>query len=105
MSFKEQDKIALSDDEMNQVIGGFSLDFLVAGTGGGMARTMEQTVIPGKGMQATTLEGRRQGAGLQGATLQGGKKLCLKCGATLSGPVCGKCGWSALTASGGSVML
>lgn len=105
MSFKEQDKIALSDEDMGQVIGGFSLDFLVAGSGGGMARTMEQNVIRGKGMQAVTLEGgTRQGAGIQGGTRQGGVKSCPRCGTALTGPVCGKCGWSALTGSG-SVML
>ena len=70
MAYLDQDKIALSDDDMGQVIGGFSLDFLVAGSGGGMARTMEQTVIPGNGLTA--------------ATLQGGMKRCLRCGKPLA---------------------
>ena len=47
MSFKEQDKIALSDEDMGQVIGGFSLNYLIGGSGSGATGvTLEQTVIP-----------------------------------------------------------
>ena len=79
MSFKEQDKIALSDEDMGQVIGGFSLNYLIGGSGSGATGvTLEQTVIPGAGLQATTL--------------QGGVRRCPKCGKPLTACRCGVSG-------------
>ena len=101
MSFKDQDKIALSDDTMEQVMGGFSLSYLVGGSGSGAAaRTMESRVIAGgSAITATTLQG--------GATagITGGMRACTYCHIPLVNGACPKCGWPLLKPTGGTVEL
>ena len=97
MAIYEEDKVALSDEDMEQAAGGFQLNYLVGGSGSGTTgMTMERRVVQGS-------------PAITGRTLQGvptaGLKLCPDCSTPLDGGICPKCGWPLLKRSSNTVVI